>query len=304
MGLISRLEQEEKDADALILSSQNNPTEPQLDTGDEETQPITNQVVRTPVNTDSELLWEQKYKALQGKYNAEVPRLQQQLADKSTDNGESERYRSENSSLKSQLESVNAQLEAKGQLDADTRDKYLDEEYGEEFTNSIDKRIDAKTNSTNQQLKKMQETNQQNQIDMRKVALSGMLKAQGIDFEQVDSDPMFHQYLTKSEGNTRQQRQVFLNQNFMAGDLHATAAYYTEFKAHERSSLKANPLDNHVDVSSNNGAPDAGDEPDIWTTDDMNRLYDDYTKGNITEEVFVSEEQRFFRAQDAGNFRA
>jgi hypothetical protein len=304
MGLISRLEQEEKDADALILASQNNPTEPQLDTGDEETQPRTDQVVRTPVNTDSELLWEQKYKALQGKYNAEVPRLQQQLADKSTDNGESERYRSENSSLKSQLESVNAQLEAKGQSSANTRDEYLDEEYGEEFTNSIDKRIDAKTNSTNQQLKKMQETNQQNQIDMRKVALSGMLKAQGIDFEQVDSDPMFHQYLTKSEGNTRQQRQVFLNQNFMAGDLHATAAYYTEFKAHERSSLKANPLDNHVDVSTNNGAPDAGDEPDIWTTDDMNRLYDDYTKGNITEEVFVSEEQRFFRAQDAGNFRA
>jgi hypothetical protein len=288
----------------LILAKQKNPTEQQLDTGDEEIQPRTDQVVRTPVNTDSELHWEQKYKALQGKYNAEVPRLQQQLADKSTDNGESERYRSENSSLKSQLESVNAQLEAKGQLDADTRDKYLDEEYGEEFTNSIDKRIDAKTNATNQQLKTMQETNQQNQIDMRKVALSGMLKAQGIDFEQVDSDPMFHQYLTKSEGNTRQQRQVFLNQNFMAGDLHATAAYYTEFKAHERSSLKANPLDNHVDVSSNNGAPDAGDEPDIWTTDDMNRLYDDYTKGNITEEVFVSEEQRFFRAQDAGNFRA
>ena len=311
MSFKDSLDKAESDADALILGTQNKSTANPSDTDDVKTQPNQNPSEhRTPASSDSEKMWEHKYKALQGKFHAEVPilhktvaDLRQQLAGNTTNNGETERYKSEISTLKSQLESANTQLEARGQSSANTRDEYLDEEYGEEFTNSLDKRIDAKTEATNQQLRQMQEANQNNQTEMRKATLTEMLKAQGINFDQVDSDPMFHQWLSHVEGNTRQQRQVFLNQNFVAGDLRATAAYYTDFKAHERSSFKTNPLDSHVDVSDNNSSPDDGSDGDYWTTDDVERLYDDHRTRRIDDATFDKFEQQFFRAREAGRFR-
>ena len=299
MGLNASISQAEEEADAMILANQNNPTLTE-NTGDAGTLPNLAPGTGTPEakSSDSELVWEQKYKVLQGKYNAEVV----QAGNKTSD--DSQMY-SENMQLKSQLRTMQGQLDAKSQVTQPGNDAsgFLAEEYGEEFTKAIDERIASQQAGTHQQVQNMQEANHHNQTEMRKATLTEMLKAQGIDFVQVDNDPMFHQWLADDDGNTRQKRQTFLHQNFAAGDLSATAAYYIDFKAHERSSFKANPLDNHVDVSASNGTPDAGAEPDIWTTADMERLYDDFRRNRIDEATFNKFEHQLFRAQEEGRFR-
>lgn len=303
----------EEEINNQILAEQNNSTPEPGNTEDEQTPPVEQpQEVRTPVNTDSEQTWEAKYKVLQGKYNAEVPQLRdeiktlkQQVESQPAPVDVSE-YQKQINDLQSRLDAKESQPET-SQEDVDD---YISNEYGPEFAAAIQNMIKRQSpqaqapnddvNQLRQKVDDIERTNQQSQQEMKVSTLKQTLKAQGIDFEQTDTDPLFHDWLAKEEGQTGQPRSVFMNNHFANGDIAKTAAFYTAFKAQERSSFQDNPLNNHVDVSGNNGAPDTGSSSEIWTGDDISRLYEDHRTKRITQAQFEEYEQSLNRAMQEG----
>lgn len=305
----------EEEADALILKQQNNPTLETENTGDDETPPLQHQEeVRTPDNADSENTWQAKYKVLQGKYNAEVPQLRDEIKTLKQQL-ESQAAPVDVSQYQRQIDDLQRKLDAKESqpVTSDQEvDEYIANEYGPEFAaaikNMIKQQAAPKSNDDVTQLRQkvdnIERTNQQSQQEMKISTLKQTLKAQNIDFEQTDTDPMFHDWLAKEEGQTGQSRSVFMNNHFATGNIAKTAAFYAAFKAQERSSFQKNPLSNHVDVSSNHSAPDTGAESEIWTGDDINRLYDDKRNNRISEADFKKHEQSLNRAMQEGRVTA
>jgi len=305
----------EEEANALILEQQNNPTLDNENTGDEETPPLQQQEeVRTPVNTDSEHIFEAKYKVLQGKYNAEVPQLREEIKtlkqqlDSQPAPVDESKYQKTIDELQRKLDAKESQPVTSNQ----ELDEYIASEYGAELANAIQNMINRhaapKSNDDVTQLRQkvedIERNNQQSQHEMKISTLKQTLKSQGIDFEQTDTDPMFHDWLAKEEGQTGQSRSVFMQNHFASGNIAKTAAFYAAFKAQERSSYQKNPLANHVDVSSNHSAPDSGAESDMWSGDDIDRLYKDQREGRISEAEFKKQEQSLNRAMQEGRVTA
>jgi hypothetical protein len=314
---IARMKAEEE-ANAMILGMQNNPTLAENTGSVEETTPKqAPQAERIPNTSGSEQTWEAKYKVLQGKYNAEVPKLRdeiqtlkQQTQQPATDVSQ---YTKQISDLQTKVNTLESQ-KPNSLEDGKDLDGYLESEYGSEFANAIKNMIKQHSGSQGasssdvtelkSQFDNIQRDNQQSQQDLKVQTLTETLKSQGIDFKQVDTDPMFVEWLAQEEGQTGHPRNEFLGQSFAKGDINRTATYYSAFKAQERSSFDKNPLANHVDVSGNHSVPDSGSEEDIWTGDDVKRLYEDHRKGDITQETFDKYEQSLNRAMLAGNLKA
>lgn len=320
MGTKADRQRAEEEANAIILAEQNESTLGDENTDVEETKkPDPQPDIRTPEpdkepDLNSEQTWEAKYKVLQGKYNAEVPKmrdeiqsLKQQLDRAPLDAAE---HQQQISQLTQQIETLTGQLEAKNQPDGDDIDALISEEYGPELSAHIRKAIEKHTSKPVQtgndvsDLKKtvenIQRANEQTQHQAKMTSLEAMLKADGIDFSQMDSDPLFHEWLAGEEGQSGQARQSFLEHHFASGDLKRAAAFYIAFKAQERSSFDKNPLGNHVDAAQRHSAPDSGTEPETWSATDIERFYADVRKGRLTQAEINKYEQSLARAMQEG----
>jgi len=188
---------------------------------------------------------------------------------------------------------------------------YIASEYGDDLANAILGMI--KKNATpssgeevgqlRQQVEDMQRSSSQASRDMRITSLTQMLKARSIDFQKTDGDPLFHDWLAQNHPGTGNSRQDFLAQHFNNGNVEAAAQFYSDFKAQERSSYTENPLAKHVDVSGQTGSGDNDAQPDVWTGDDVTKLYSDQRKGKFTREEFEKKEQSLNRAMQNGDLK-
>lgn len=299
----------EEEANALI-AAQSQPTHSNVNTGQETNQPTEN---GTPVTTDSEeKTWEAKYKVLQGKYNAEVAKvrdenatLKQQLEQASKP--DTSHYESEIAALKQQVESLqaNSNVSSDGEVD-----DYLREEYGDDFANAIARMIDKRNSGANveqfkQQLDTVQQQTAQTSHEMRLQTLKAMLNSKGVNFEQVDTDPLFHDWLAIEDGTSGQSRAISMRNAFANNDLERASQFYIAYKSQERSSFESNPLSNHVDVSPTQpGESPSNVDAEVWTSQMVDALYADYRAHKISEQDFKKYEQSLERAIQSGNFRA
>lgn len=318
MSLNERLKREEEEANAAILEQQNEPA-PKKNTGEEVKAQTNDGNDIIPAPADSEVNFEGRYKALRGKYEAEVPILHKQIKELQAQKGNEGRVQEleakvqtltqENNLLKSHSSNKDNSETTKQDVDA-----YFKEEFGEEAARAIQNMIESRVakapqnsnevNELREKVDRMEHNNDQTQAQRNTDSLIAMLKAQNIDFNDVNNDPMFIDWLKNEEGSTNQPRNHFMNSHFANGDIQRTASYFVNYKAHERSLLnKSGPLDEHVTVEGNNNVSDTGTGEDIWTEQDVNNLYDDYQHGRITEAEFNKFEQQLFRAQASGNYQ-
>lgn len=315
----------EEEANAFILGKNETPTQDsennaESNTGDEgnnvqhETQDRTPAPVQATDSAD-ELreklrISEARNEVLQGKYLAEVPRLNSEI--KSLTDQLNAKEQSPNvDALNKRIQDLELQLNSKESdavsSDAEVAD-YISSEYDPQLAKSILAMIKQHATPQNgeevgqlrQQVEDIQRTNQQANHELKVTSLRNKLSASGINFDKTDGDPLFHDWLAQEHPGTGANRQYFLNKHFSSGDIDAAAKFYSDFKAQERSSYDKNPLSNHVDVSGQHNSGDSLEQPDHWSAADIDKLYSDLRRGKITQAEFAKHEQSLNRALQAG----
>ena len=325
MGLPTAIRNAENEANTAIQGAKE-PSTPEGNTDDKPTneQSATQPENQTPAQTATDLGddWQAKYKVLQGKYNAEVPRMREQLDELRNQVMSGKAANDSDGRVQeqlTQLQSANEQLQqelADAKRQPAKLDEHLIENYGEDFAQAVARQSDEQSkavvsqletqiNELKSQLSNVTQSSQKTSADMVISALEHKLRTENIDFDQVDSDPLFHEWLAQPDELSGQQRGTLMREAFQSGDVGRTAGFYRSYKAHERSTLQSNPFDKHVDVAQPNSAPDTGSQQaDHWTPQDIEALYDAYASGRINDAQFKEQEQNLFRAMQSGNYTA
>lgn len=265
--------------------------------------------------SDSEQTWEHKYRVLQGKYNADTKKLNEQLQEaqkRSQDPSLQHRLQSletENSQLKQQLEQQQQASTPSGELKLNQK---LVDEYGEDFaqavaeqssagTSELINRLTQQINTLQSKLERTEQTTSETAGNMRMRELNAELSKHNIDFEQVNTDPLFHDWLSAIDDASGEQRNTLMNNAFQRGDINRTAYFFKAFKAQEGSNFNNNPLASHVDVTSRAPSDAAGDD-NVWTKAQMDKLYADRRAGKLTDAEFNEWEQKLFSAMREGKY--
>lgn len=276
---------------------------------------------RTPGNPDSEHLWEAKYKVLQGKYNSEtkslreqVSSLQQKIADQPL-NPDNSVYTNKIAQLESQL----SQLQQQGQKPGANTDgmsdsehySFLVDEYGPQLADAIKNMINANKSNTStdelsqlkQQVGQLSEHNAQQSQQMKVDTITSILKQKGIDFMQLDNDPLFMSWLDEEEGRSGTPRLHFLRQHFAQGNIAKAAEFYSEFTTQQRSQLQRNPLAENLGLTNSADSSSTTDNESYWDGDMISRLYEDKRKGLLSDKEFQRYEQDYQLAAAQGRLR-
>lgn len=196
-------------------------TEPPTNEGNEPSKPS------EPTDNDGESLWEHKYHRLQGKYDAEVPRLHQQIKDLSAmvDN------------LKHQVEAPKAppQPETPPEPEKLVTDADI-EEYGEAFVD-LQRRIAREEfgkdlSSLKQENAQLREMLERTGSQIGEMTFNQKLLQAVPDFEAVNADPRWAAWLDEYDPIIRAPRRAVAQDAFSREDATAVADYVKLFKSH------------------------------------------------------------------------
>ena len=274
-------------------------TEIQQESKAEETQP---EVVASPEPESipepvgDEEKWEQRYKALQGKYNAEVPRLNAELKELREKVGSVTE-----SNLQAEIASLKAQLQeqpAPTPVASPVIDKIRDD-YGNELADAF-----AFQQAENDQLKQqisdlMNQTHQIQSVNSLDT-FARMLGEQGINFEQQNNDPLFIDWLGEVDSFSGLTKQQMLTQAFEAGDLQRAAQFFVAYAGQTSTKTEPKPapsMDDQVRVASTAAPKEdtASDQP-AWTQDQIREFYRNKTAGAYSPEEAQRLENQLFAA--------
>ncbi len=239
----------------------------------------------------NEAKWEERYKALQGKYNAEVPRLHQEIKDLKEQ-------------VRDSLQRESIPRETQQPIAPPATSEYIDkirDDYGDELANAF-----AASRSENDALRQQVNDllNRTNQIQSNSSLsqFAAMLAQQGIDFDQQNNDPLFLEWLAEVDAFAGVSKQQMLSQAFEAGDLTRAAQFFTAYSGQQATSQKIEPkpkpsMEEHVKVQSN-AAPKENvmDTPVQWTQEQIREFYRNKTAGMYSPEEAERLENQLFVA--------
>ena len=158
--------------------------------------------------------WEHKYRRLQGKYDAEVPRLHAQVRE-----------------LQGVLAQMQQQMQAPPPPAEQPKepDKYVSDEdvanYGEDFVD-IQRRItlDA-TRELRKQVEELKAQLAQQGSQVQSVSFEARLLKAVPDFEQINADPAWIEWLNEVDPLIRGPRRAIAQQAYANGDVEAVKSY-------------------------------------------------------------------------------
>ena len=235
---LAELEELEKTLEAqkkpkLVKDEEVKPDEEQLDTEAEVTE---EPVAATPEPeeaksadtspTDVADEFEQKYKTLRGKYDAEVPRLHQQVRD-----------------LNGKLEELAKSLEAKPEPPTKSKEKvsYVTDadraEFGEELIDvqrrvaqEVSQEYTERMEQQDEVIKKLQEQLAKTGNDVGEMSFTQRLHSVVPDFAEIDNDERWVAWLNEHDPMLRGPRRDQAAAAFQAGDAEAVLHYVNLFK--------------------------------------------------------------------------
>ncbi|UKA12927.1 hypothetical protein [Photobacterium damselae] len=272
----------------------------------------------TPINQASELEeWkakaekaEARYKTLQGKYNKEIKALSSELQPNVDD--------SEIVSLKNEIEVLKKQLsdktEEKRKKKADPAvEARLRQNYGDDLVDDLVELMTAELapdlSNVEAELQKVADSQRAAGSDTfatKRMVLSKSLQEKGIDWASVDSDPLFHDWLSKYDQETGVQRNSQLLATFNNGEIDKTAALYEQFAEESglltKNTAKMQPkVDFKAQVKPQTKAPrepmTAEDAATVWTPEAIYQFYEKKRRGEYTPEKAAQLEREIFAAQ-------
>ncbi len=238
----------------------------------------------------------QRYRALQGKYNAEVPRMHEQ-----------------NRALETRIAQLEADAQAKAAAvppapivsDADR------EVFGEDLMEAVDRIATARTAALRDELKHRDDVIARLEAQvtgvtegMSKDAFFAVLDRALPQWEQINVDPRFNAWLRETDELTGLPRKAILDRHVDAADATLALAVFKAFLA-QLPPPAANPLNNQVAPSrgsAGNAAP--VDSAGSWTNASIQQFYDDVRRGRITPERAAQMEADLMSAVAEGRITA
>lgn len=244
----------------------------------------------TPPASGQDDNWEHRFKVLQGKYNAEIPRLA-----------------GENKDLKAKLTELEASLESlKNKPEPLVKPEEI-EEYGEGLID-VARRIareelagkDAEINSLKAKIDSLSNvTTQKVEADFF-TSLTSMVP----NWEQINQDPKFLSWLDEVDELTGESRQTLLSRAEQSRDAARTAKFFNAFKKTSSTwaATSANALDQQV-APPTNKAPNAPPAKKVWTRAEVSDFYARMRRGDISDADAVAIEADIHAAQIEGRLR-
>lgn len=271
----------------------------------------TGEPLNKPLGADADP-WEQRYRILQGKYNAEVPALHEENRKLKDENArlkqasqpgiseELNQLRNENADLKRKLEAGKTPEINSPDLDA------LREQFPPELVDGIlaavrgivaplQKRVDDVGNTVVQSSKA-------NNVDR----LRSVLKASGISFDQINTDPVFVQdFLGERAPYSSQTKAQLLAEAFEGGDIERAASFFIDYAGSRASASSARnsqgKIDEHVSVHGTGQGGNPSTSRNVWTETSIAQFYEDKRRGKYTpDEAKALEADLFASMNNAG----
>jgi hypothetical protein len=256
--------------------------------------------------------WEQKYRVLQGKYNAEVPRLQRQVTEQ---NSTIEQLKQQMTATQGMLAAfaqnrVAAPGQGQGPAPAAQSKLVKDEEvkeFGEDLTDFIGRvaeqrlmgRIDQKLQPVQQQVERVSSDAAVTAQEQAKLAHERLLATLDRDFaewRQLNRDPQFLEWLAQPDPYSGAARQDLISQAYERFDAPRIVAFFKGYRNEHAvvtpPAAAAAPVEGasqrRLDDFVAPGQPKAGPTgaqngagKRIWTEAEIKRFYDDCRSGKF-----------------------
>lgn len=301
MSLPQAIQKQVDDVDAFY--AQNNTAVPDATVVPEgETAGTPAQPTSAPQHPEVEQKFEEKYRILQSKYNAEVPRLHARIRD----------LEQEVAQLKSQPQPAAVAPQASvPELVREIADAAGSPDLAQKIFSLIQAEtsravtpVANQVSQVNQQVSQVQHSVQAAQragVDPNQQALAEALKAQGINFELVDTDPLFVDWLRETDPATGvERRQSFRYALHTLKDMKAVSEFYVRFVRDPRWSVAKPPAPSNnpplqptIPSSAQQPANPAPQVP-VWNDASIKKFYDDWGQGRIPEEEAKRLEREIF----------
>ena len=305
MSLPRQIQQAEEAANALIKGNTApapEETPPTQETKQPpETPPAQEVKEQTPPQATSDNIdWKAKYQVLQGKYNKEVPTLQDRvktLEQNATTPTEA------NSALLQEVEQLRQQVAQMQQPQAakapPTLNEHLVSEYGEDFAKAVAETANEQVNALRSEIDN-RFTEQQQDIsswttESKMTAVKQSLASMNIDFNLVDNDPLFHDWLREADQYSGQTRHSMMMNAFEGGDLNRVIRFYHAFVESHQVHAEQHPFTEHIQPNPS-AAPDAGTTRPIFDPNAFQELHRKYQRGQISEADFQKAEREMYAA--------
>lgn len=231
--------------------------------------------------------WEQRYKSLIGKYNAEVPR-----------------FAAQNRELTAKLQSIEKELESLRAAKSEPRQSLVKpeevQEFGEPLVDLIRRAARDEVAGKDQEiefLKARLERFEASNTKNAEVDFIARLSSAVPDWEEINQNDGFLKWLAEYDELTGRQRQDALDDAQKTGDAIRAARFFNKWKdmsaqvaATTTRSLEAQVVPSTVTVDS---APKG---KKIWTREEVNTFYDKVRRGAISDKDMVAIEAEIHAA--------
>ena len=297
---------------------------PQQEAEAPETVPAANSVEEVAVessgehsegNQEKDANWQQKYKTLQGMYNAEVPQLKQMVQDQGAKINQFEQLIATINQQKQQPQAPQQPASLLSEKDVEEYGESIDimrkvtkEETGNLLGEvaSLKQQIAQMTQNTVPQVQQLasQVGNTQEQLFWSNLA------SRVPDWQQINEDQDFQTWLLETDPLTGQARQAYLEDAQSRYDVERVAAFFTTWSDlnGNRSAQQVKPT-NQAELqqqvapkkSRSAGAAPTGSKPS-YSTADIAAFYDDIRKGKFKgrDDERAKIERDIFAAQAEG----
>lgn len=255
--------------------------------------------------TTSEETWERRFKSLQGKYNAEVPRLHADLKD-----------------LRAQLDALKQAQQAPAPKTPEPLVTEKDvETFGSDLLDVIDRKarevarsmVDAETaelKAENQRLNEQLSGVAERQVTNDQRGYFVELSRQVPDWETVNVDPGFMDWLAEVDALSGAPRQAYLDSAFNAHDVARTAALFNAYKATLAPAPQQTParreLERQVAPTPSKGNasnPPASASEKVYSLREIETFYHDVAQGKYSPDEAKRVENEIDLAVATGRVR-
>jgi len=234
--------------------------------------------------------WKQRAKVAEGRLAKEMPRMAQTIRD-----------------LRDQLASAEQKVASLESTPVATNDGIKPEEveqYGAEFIDMV-KRAAKSATGVDGDVKKQLEQVTEAQRKVARQAFFASLNQDAPQWEQLNTDQDFLNYLAGLDPYTGRPRQELFDDAYEKLDAWRIANFFNSFAQSRQPSAESRPpsrADQVVPSSTRTASPPSPTKR-MWTTEGIARFYDDIRRGKVTEAEAARIESDIFAAQSEGRLR-
>lgn len=292
-------------ADELLKKAQETP-EPQKEPVSEATEnpgeiPAPVKEVKDEKGAD---YWKHRFDVLQGKYNAELPGLREQLQEAQ------QRMARMQIELEQVKESHQKAAQTRQQQETDTATlKTIRDEYGDEIANvfermqgtiqTLESRLASELEGTKKEVNATREAAAQTAAEAYYQSLDD--KVEG--WREVNTDPDFHAWLEEEEGISGRTRGEILKESHESLNARRVARIFSEYKRQKEGTTKRDPRESQITPDTAGGETTPQGKP-IYSRAEVKKFYEDVTKGKYRDSKRVAElDRKYSIAQAEGRIR-